>query len=168
MVLPAQGFSLNLHRIRDTTIIIISKKKKKKKQQWPVTFDKNSCRVSSGVVLGGNLGFDSRVQSIKNIIADTAEEASVTLKKVAENTGVFKNITQLYDDLGSTSSLDATLQKLNDEVDSTKGAALKRTRMVNKGIKTLWEPRKMRKISQHNLANHHYIVATIFFAGNWW
>lgn len=99
--------------------------------------DKNTCRVASGVVLDGSLRFQSRAQSTKNIIVKTAEEASGTIYNVTEAVGAMQNFSELYGGPRESSSLNNTLQNLDDEADSIQRTAVKRMRLVNKGIKIL-------------------------------
>ncbi|XP_026663545.1 uncharacterized protein LOC103714925 isoform X2 [Phoenix dactylifera] len=93
--------------------------------------------VASGVVLGGSLRFQSRAQSTKNIIAETAEEASGTIYNVTGAVANMQNIAKLYGGSQAYSGLNNTLQKLDDEADSIQRTAVKKMRLVNKGIKIL-------------------------------
>ncbi|XP_073099302.1 uncharacterized protein [Elaeis guineensis] len=93
--------------------------------------------VASGVVLGGSLRFQSRAQSTKNIIVETAEEASGTIYNVTEAVGAMQNVSEFYGGPQASKSLNKTLENLDDEADSIQRTAVKKMRLVNKGIKIL-------------------------------
>ncbi|EHA8589928.1 Lipoate-protein ligase A [Cocos nucifera] len=93
--------------------------------------------VASGVVLGGSLRFQSRAQSTKNIIVETAEKASGTIYNVTDSVGAMQNISELNGGPRASSSLNKTLENLDDEADSIQRTAVKKMRLVNKGIKIL-------------------------------
>lgn len=95
------------------------------------------CRVASGLVLDGCSKFHSRVQSIKNIIVETSEEASQTVFDVIKAVGDMESVTVQYGSLGGSSYLNSTLQKLNDEVANMPRKAEKSMQTVNRAINIL-------------------------------
>ncbi|XP_074567559.1 uncharacterized protein LOC141824215 [Curcuma longa] len=93
--------------------------------------------VASGLVLDGCSKFHSRVQSIKNIIVETSEEASQTVFDVIKAVGDMESVTVQYGSLGGSSYLNSTLQKLNDEVVNMPRKAEKSMQTVNRAINIL-------------------------------
>ncbi|XP_042432738.1 uncharacterized protein LOC122019315 isoform X2 [Zingiber officinale] len=93
--------------------------------------------VASGIVLDGCSKFHSRVQSIKNIIVETSEEASQTIFDVIKAVDDMESVTPQYGSLGGSSYLNSTLQNLNDEAVNMPRKAEKSMGMVNRAINIL-------------------------------
>ncbi|XP_042467810.1 uncharacterized protein LOC122050965 isoform X2 [Zingiber officinale] len=93
--------------------------------------------VASGLVLDGCSKFHSRVQSVKNIIVETSEEASQTIFDVIKAVDDMESVTPQYGSLGGSSYLNSTLQNLNDEAVNMPRKAEKSMGMVNRAINIL-------------------------------
>ncbi|WOL12762.1 hypothetical protein Cni_G21530 [Canna indica] len=93
--------------------------------------------VASGIMLRGSSKFHSSVQSIKNIIVDTSEEASHTIYNVTQAVAAMGNVTEQYGGFEGFSYLNSTSQKLSNEASNIQRKAEKIMRLVSKGIKIL-------------------------------
>ncbi|KAK4784193.1 hypothetical protein SAY86_018561 [Trapa natans] len=104
--------------------------------------------VAMGLVLGGNAKFHSRAKTVVDIIMETANEATETIrnttgamKEIRATLEISKGITvgsiaDLSD--GATGFLGSTSQRLDSEADEIQRQASKNRRLINKGLKIVY------------------------------
>ncbi|XXG62142.1 hypothetical protein AAC387_Pa05g0568 [Persea americana] len=91
--------------------------------------------IASGVVLGGNSRFHSRARTVRNIIIDTAEDASKAIYNV---TGAIKSMQDSAGIQDSTGLLNSTTRRLNRGAADIERQARKNKRWVDKGLKIMY------------------------------
>ncbi|CAI9776151.1 unnamed protein product [Fraxinus pennsylvanica] len=95
--------------------------------------------TATGLVLGGNAKFHSRAKTVIDIIIDTADDASDTIRKA---TGAMKNMsTNLGEANGSTEAtnfLTSTSLRLDSQASDIERQARKNRRAIDKGLKIVY------------------------------
>uniref|UniRef100_A0A1D1XY30 Lipoate-protein ligase A n=1 Tax=Anthurium amnicola TaxID=1678845 RepID=A0A1D1XY30_9ARAE len=93
--------------------------------------------VASVVVLVGSSRFNSRANSVKNIIEETAHRASGTIYNVTSSVKVMEDDPELSANLKVSKPLSVASRKLNDEASNIRRKAEKNVRMISRGLKIL-------------------------------
>ncbi|KAK8921576.1 hypothetical protein KSP39_PZI020019 [Platanthera zijinensis] len=93
--------------------------------------------IASGVALGGSSKFHSRAIKVKNVVVDTANNASGTIYTVTEAVEILQNDTQLSQNAEDSSSLELASKRLNDEARRIERKAERIMYWVSKGLNIL-------------------------------
>ncbi|GFY92760.1 hypothetical protein Acr_08g0011560 [Actinidia rufa] len=100
----------------------------------------SSCRVATGLVLGGNARFHSKAKTVVNIVIDTANEASET---IYNTTGAMKDMSVNMEVSNNGSSqasgfLTSTSQKLDSQAADIQRQAKKNRHAIDKGLRIVY------------------------------
>ncbi|KAG0458564.1 hypothetical protein HPP92_023721 [Vanilla planifolia] len=93
--------------------------------------------IASGVALGGTSRFHYRAMKIKNVVVDTANNASGTIFTMTTAVENLQNVTELGQDVEHSRSLESISKKINDEARNIERKAGRTMRLLSKGLKIL-------------------------------
>ncbi|MQL95328.1 hypothetical protein Taro_028020 [Colocasia esculenta] len=93
--------------------------------------------IASGVVLAGSTRFNSRANSVKSIIEETARRASGTIYNVTRSVQAMQEDAEVYGVVGGSTGLTVASSRLNGEASNIQRKAEKNVRLISRGLKIL-------------------------------